>query len=103
MSTSRARFPVTVTYLPVTRCQVLPSHHPLPPRQVLTEHYRQAHPPAAEHPVPVAARRAASFAYERPPGGGGRTWARTLAEPPFCTPSWPSRLAFLVCPNWQFC
>ena len=50
MSTSQSRrFPVTVTHLPVTRCQIC--HRPVAYRpgslsEVLTEHYRQAHPRA---------------------------------------------------------
>ena len=41
------RFPVTVTYLPVTRCQIC--HRTVAYRsgslgEVLTEHYRRAHP-----------------------------------------------------------
>jgi hypothetical protein len=38
MNTPRSRrFPVTVTHLPVTRCHIC---------EVLTEHYRRAHPEA---------------------------------------------------------
>jgi hypothetical protein len=50
MSNSRSRrFPVTVTHLPVTRCQIC--HHTVAYRpgnlsEVLTEHYRRAHPEA---------------------------------------------------------
>ena len=45
------RFPVTVTQLPVTRCQIC--HRTVPYRpgtltEVLTEHYRRAHPEALE-------------------------------------------------------
>ena len=44
---SSRRFPVTVTHLPVTRCQIC--HHtvacrPRKASDVLTEHYRRAHP-----------------------------------------------------------
>jgi hypothetical protein len=44
---SSRRFPVTVTHLPVTRCQIC--HHTIAYRpgkasDVLTGHYRQAHP-----------------------------------------------------------
>jgi hypothetical protein len=50
MSTSRPhRFPVTVTHLPVTRCQVCHrtiAYYPGNISVVLTEHYRQAHPQA---------------------------------------------------------
>jgi hypothetical protein len=48
MSNSNSRrFPVTVTQLPVTRCQIC--HHTIAYRpgnlsEVLTEHYRRAHP-----------------------------------------------------------
>jgi hypothetical protein len=47
MRTSRPRrFPVTVTHLPVTRCQICHrtiAYHPGNVSEVLTEHYRQAH------------------------------------------------------------
>src|SRR5439155_19922193 len=50
MSNSRSRrFPVTVTHLPVTRCQTCHrtvAHRPRNPSEVLTGHYRQAHPEA---------------------------------------------------------
>jgi len=41
------RFPVTVTRLPVTRCQICfrtLAYRPGALSEVLTEHYRQAHP-----------------------------------------------------------
>jgi len=41
------RFPVTVTYLPVTRCQLCHrtvAYRPGSLSEVLTEHYRRAHP-----------------------------------------------------------
>ena len=41
------RFPVAVTYLPVTRCQICyhtVAYRPGNLSEVLTEHYRQAHP-----------------------------------------------------------
>ena len=46
-----SRFPVTVTRLPVTRCQVC--HHTVAYRpgaisEALTEHYRRAHPEALD-------------------------------------------------------
>jgi hypothetical protein len=48
MSTSRSRrFPVTVTQLPVTRCQICDrtlAYRPGNISEVLTEHYRRAHP-----------------------------------------------------------
>ena len=47
-STSR-RFPVTVSHLPVTRCQICDrtvAHQPGKASEVLTEHYRRAHPEA---------------------------------------------------------
>jgi hypothetical protein len=48
MSTSQSRrFPVTVTRLPVTRCQICRqtlAYRPGSLSEVLTEHYRQAHP-----------------------------------------------------------
>jgi hypothetical protein len=50
MSTSRfRRFPVTVTHLPVTRCQICDrtlAYRPGTISEVLTEHYRRAHPEA---------------------------------------------------------
>jgi hypothetical protein len=52
------RFPVTVTHLPVIRCQICGSSVACRPGQasaVLTEHYRRAHPDvlaaASERPV----------------------------------------------------
>jgi len=41
------RFPVTVTHLPVTRCQICHrtvAYRPGTPSEALTEHYRRAHP-----------------------------------------------------------
>jgi hypothetical protein len=41
------RFPVTVTQLPVTRCQIcrrIVAYRPGTLSEVLTEHYRRAHP-----------------------------------------------------------
>jgi hypothetical protein len=55
MSTPRSRrFPVTVTQLPVTRCQIC--HRTLAYRpgnisEVLTEHYRRVHPEALGIPA----------------------------------------------------
>ena len=50
MSTPRSRrFPVTVTHLPVTRCQICDrtlAYRPGNISEVLTEHYRRAHPEA---------------------------------------------------------
>ena len=50
MSTSQSRrFPVTITHLPVTRCQICHrtvAYRPGSLSDVLTEHYRQAHPRA---------------------------------------------------------
>jgi hypothetical protein len=50
MSKSNSRrFPVTVTRLPVVRCQICKrtlAHQPGMASQVLTEHYEQAHPEA---------------------------------------------------------
>jgi hypothetical protein len=43
------RFPVTVTQLPVTRCQICQhtvAYRPGSLTEVLTEHYRRAHPEA---------------------------------------------------------
>jgi hypothetical protein len=50
MSTPRSRrFPVTVTHLPVTRCQICDrtlAYRPGNISEVLTAHYRRAHPEA---------------------------------------------------------
>jgi hypothetical protein len=50
MSTPRSRrFPVTVTRLPVMRCQICHrtvAYRPGNLSEVLTEHYRRAHPEA---------------------------------------------------------
>jgi hypothetical protein len=52
MSNSRyRRFPVTVTHLPVTSCQICHrtvAYRPGNLTEVLTEHYRRAHPEALE-------------------------------------------------------
>jgi hypothetical protein len=45
------RFPVTVTQLPATRCQICHrtvAYRPGTLTEVLTEHYRRAHPEAFE-------------------------------------------------------
>ena len=47
------RFPVTVTQLPVTRCQICHrtvAYRPGNLTEVLTEHYRRAHPKARTNP-----------------------------------------------------
>jgi hypothetical protein len=50
MSMPRSRrFPVTVTHLPVTRCQIgdrTLAYRPGAISEALTEHYRRAHPEA---------------------------------------------------------
>jgi len=55
MSTQRSRrFPVIVTQLPVTRCQIgdrTLAHRPGNISEALTEHYRQAHPEALGTPA----------------------------------------------------
>ncbi len=46
---SSRRFPVTVTHIPVTRCQICRrtvAYRPGSLNEVLTEHYRRAHPEA---------------------------------------------------------
>jgi hypothetical protein len=46
---SPRRFPVTVTQLPVTRCEICHrtvAYRPGSLSEVLTEHYRRAHPEA---------------------------------------------------------
>jgi hypothetical protein len=48
-------FPVAVTYLPVTRCQICRrtvAYRPGNLSEVLTEHYRQAHPEVLAIPSP---------------------------------------------------
>jgi hypothetical protein len=45
------RFPVTVTHLPVTRCQICQrtvAYQPGTLTEVLTGHYRRAHPEALD-------------------------------------------------------
>ena len=52
---SSRRFPVTVTQLPVTRCQLCHrtvAYRPGNLSEVLTEHYRQAHPEVLAIPSP---------------------------------------------------
>ena len=47
------RFPVTVTQLPVTRCEICQrtvAYRPGSLSEVLTEHYRRAHPEALGAP-----------------------------------------------------
>ena len=47
------RFPVIVTQLPVTRCEIChctAAYRPSSVSEVLTEHYRQAHPEALSLP-----------------------------------------------------
>jgi len=50
MNTSKSRrFPVTVSHLPVTRCQICHrtvAHQPGKASEVLTEHYQRVHPEA---------------------------------------------------------
>ena len=51
---SSRRFPVTVTHLPVTRCQICRqtvAYRPGSLSEVLTEHYRWAHPEALGLPA----------------------------------------------------
>jgi hypothetical protein len=46
-SAASRRFPVTVTQLPVVRCQVCQrtiAHQPGKASEVLTDHYQRAHP-----------------------------------------------------------
>jgi hypothetical protein len=46
---SSRRFPVTVAYLPVARCRICDrtvAYRPGKISEVLTEHYRRAHPEA---------------------------------------------------------
>ncbi|MFY9929585.1 MAG: hypothetical protein WAK82_16390 [Streptosporangiaceae bacterium] len=51
---SSRRFPVTVTQLPVTRCEICQRTVPYRPgtlSEVLTEHYRRDHPEALGLPA----------------------------------------------------
>jgi hypothetical protein len=51
---SSRRFPVTVTHLPLTRCQICRqtvAYRPGSLSEVLTEHYRRAHPEALGPPA----------------------------------------------------
>jgi hypothetical protein len=48
---SNPRFPVTVTQLPVLRCEICQrtiAHKPGQASEVLTEHYRRSHPESLE-------------------------------------------------------
>jgi hypothetical protein len=50
-NSTSGRFPVTVTHLPVTRCQICQrtlAYRPGQASSVLTEHYRRAHPEALD-------------------------------------------------------
>jgi hypothetical protein len=55
MSNSRSRrFPVTVSHLPVMRCQICHrtvAYRPGKASEVMTEHYRRAHPEALGLPA----------------------------------------------------
>ena len=51
---SSRRFPVTVSHLPVTRCQICHrtvAHQPGKASEVLTGHYRRAHPVPLEYSI----------------------------------------------------
>jgi hypothetical protein len=51
--THSRRFPVTVTHLPLTRCQICRrtvAYRPGTLSQTMTEHYRRAHPEALSLP-----------------------------------------------------
>jgi hypothetical protein len=77
---SSRRFPVTVTHLPVTRCQVCHrtvAYRPGTLTEVLTEHYRRAHPQALE--------------VGSPPPGPARS-----SSLPVIAPSWAVALRCLV-------
>ena len=48
---SKPRYPVTVTQLPVLRCEICQrtiAHKPGQASEVLTEHYRRVHPDSLE-------------------------------------------------------
>jgi hypothetical protein len=63
MSTPRSRrLPVTVTHLPVTRCQLCDrtlAYRPGNITEVLTEHHRRAYPEALRIPAPYRSHRPA--------------------------------------------
>jgi hypothetical protein len=51
---SSHRFPVTITQLPLTRCQICHrtvAYRPGSLSEALTEHYRRAHPEALDLPA----------------------------------------------------
>ena len=53
-NSSSRRFPVTVTQLPVTRCEICQRtvvYRPGTLSEALTEHYRRAHPEALGRPA----------------------------------------------------
>jgi hypothetical protein len=53
-NSSSRRFPVTVTHLPVTRCEICErtvAYRPGTLSETLTEHYRRAHPEALGLPA----------------------------------------------------
>lgn len=55
-NTASSRFPVTVTQLPVTRCQICRrtvAHRPGQASVALTDHYRRSHPEVLD-PSPKA-------------------------------------------------
>jgi hypothetical protein len=52
-NSSARRFPVTVTQLPVIRCEICKrtvAYRPGAPSEALTEHYRRAHPETLHPP-----------------------------------------------------
>jgi hypothetical protein len=56
MSKPSRRFPVTITQLPVVRCEICQrtvAHRPGQASRVLTEHYRREHPEALGLPRPA--------------------------------------------------
>ena len=77
MNKSRSpRFPVAVTHLPVTRCQICDrtvAYRPGTISEVLTEHYRRAHPETLRAPLALAGRRAPRRPRPRRLGGGSNT------------------------------
>ncbi len=88
MSTSQSRrFPVTVTHLPVTRCQICHrtvAYRPGSLAEVLIEHYRRAHPPALGilpgcHPEAARGERVRRCSCEAR-NTGGAIWALRPAE-----------------------
>ncbi len=78
---SSRRFPVTVTQLPVTRCQICRrtvAYRPGSLTEVLTGHYRRVHPEASRQGRPAAVQFAGTW--EDVAARSARTLSRRHAE-----------------------